>query len=94
MPARTPALNGARTKAKSSNNHGGARNGAGRKAPNGKTKVMRIPVQYINAVQALVNHLKAQSESLEVEPTNIYLRDLRDRQLDLTITSQLRRLKS
>lgn len=75
-------------------NRGGARKGAGRKAPNGKTKVMRIPVQYSHAVEALITHLKSQSESIELAPTEVYLRDLKDRQLDLTISTRLRKLKS
>jgi hypothetical protein len=73
--------------------HGGARAGAGRKAPNGKTKVMRIPIQYADAVEQLITHLKRQSGALEVAPTEVYLRDLKDRQVDLTISTQLRKLK-
>jgi hypothetical protein len=37
--------------------HGGEREGAGRKAPRGKTVVKRFPERYITAVNALIEHL-------------------------------------
>jgi hypothetical protein len=37
--------------------HGGEREGAGRKAPRGKTVVKRFPELYITAVNALIEHL-------------------------------------
>jgi hypothetical protein len=37
--------------------HGGEREGAGRKAPRGKTVVKRFPERYLTAVNALIAHL-------------------------------------
>jgi hypothetical protein len=37
--------------------HGGEREGAGRKAPRGKTVVKRFPERYLTAVNALIEHL-------------------------------------
>lgn len=76
-------------------NHGGARENAGRKALLGETKVMRVPQLFEPAIKQLINHLKEQSKKgvPEVE-TDIFLRDLLGRQVDLSIKSKLRNLKT
>ena len=40
-----------------SNNHGGARPGAGRKTKYEKTVVMRVPDKYQGVIKALITHL-------------------------------------
>jgi hypothetical protein len=42
--------------------HGGEREGAGRKAPRGKTVVKRFPERYLTAVNALIEHLDEAKE--------------------------------
>lgn len=78
----------------SKNNHGGARPNAGRKAKKGETKVMRVPVRFENAVTQLIEHLSKQSEAGTPSlKTEVFLRDLLQRPVELTIETHLRNLK-
>ena len=56
---------------------------------------MRVPQLFEPAIKQLIDHLKEQSKKgvPEVE-TDIFLRDLLGRQVDLSIKSKLRNLKT
>ena len=75
-------------------NHGGARQGAGRKAKKGETKVIRVPVLFENAINQLIEHLSNQSKTgiPELE-TTVFLRDLLQRPINLEIKTKLKNLK-
>jgi hypothetical protein len=75
------------------NKRGGARKGAGRKAPNGETVVMRVPERYVTAVKALIEHMGGQRK-LPSHESKVRVRDLDLRLITLQIQTQLTSLES
>jgi hypothetical protein len=73
---------------KPKNNRGGARKGAGRKAPNGETVVMRVPERYLTAVNALISHMEGQRK-LPSHGSTVRVRDLDLRLIKLQIQTEL-----
>ena len=74
------------------NKRGGARKGAGRKAPNGETVVMRVPERYVTAVKALIGHME-QQRKLPSHESKARVRDLDMRLITLQIQTQLTALE-
>jgi hypothetical protein len=81
------------TEQSKSNNHGGARPGAGRKTKYEKTVVMRVPEKYQEAIKALINHLDntayIDSHYLKGEVSDpVFLRSLDDNAQNITFSTQ------
>jgi hypothetical protein len=74
------------------NKRGGARKGAGRKAPNGETVVMRVPERYVTAVKSLILHMEEQRK-LPSHKSTVRVRDLDMRLITLQIQTQLTSLE-
>ncbi|MGE6384019.1 hypothetical protein ACQKCO_20780 [Shewanella baltica] len=77
------------TEQSKSNNHGGARPGAGRKTKYEKTVVMRVPEKYQEVIKALITHLD-DTAYLNSHYKNgqgskpVYLRSLDDNKQNIT----------
>ena len=74
--------------------HGGARNGAGRKAERGQTVVKRFPDRYLSAVNALIEHLDGTrgKEGAVGYTSSIKCRNLNDRLITLQFQSSSSKL--
>lgn len=68
---------------------GGKREGAGRKAARGATKVMRIPEQYEQAVKELIQHMDDQRGKAAPQTSRLAVRDLDDRRVLMAIKTML-----
>ncbi len=69
--------------------HGGFRPGAGRKTKYEKTKVLRVPEQYLDVIKKLIIHLDNTAhidyKNFEtIESKSVYIRSLQDKKQDIT----------
>ena len=76
---------------KNKNTHGGARQGAGRKAMYAEMKAMKVPTQYIPVIKAFIEHLNETDmidknyKSYTSEP--FYIRSRQDKSQNISFTT-------
>lgn len=81
------------TEQSKSNNHGGARPGAGRKTKYEKTVVMRVPEKYQEVIKALISHLDntayIDGHYIKGEVSDpVFLRSLEDNAQNIAFSTQ------